>query len=172
MLKPSKHSVWGQAARQGNVRISTAGAVHPCLDASMPSGGSKRHQRTSCEGSRLRRPGCYKGVTGVPSSASREGEVPNFAALDFWLDLCAPSMGSQGTQKPPVRVAGFRRPVHWEGVTEISSGHQLGRGKTQLLLLGHCTLGWICTHPAALTNAPRSHLPGLHTQRGPHAEAT
>lgn len=78
-------------------------------------------------------------------SISREGEVQNFASLYPWLDLHVLSGNSRRHPGAICQVVGFRQLAHWKGVTGIL---QLGRWKTQFLMLGPFILGWIHAQPA------------------------
>lgn len=91
------------AAREGKVPVPAARAMGPCLDMSIPSGGSQRHLGTTSRGGEAQEACSWKSMTVCLAVGSLGGEVPVFAArvLHPWLDYHTPSRGSQGTRGPP-----------------------------------------------------------------------
>lgn len=60
----------------------------------------------------------------------------------------ARSVSCSSSERPPTREVGSEGlSTESIGMTAVSRSQQLGRGKSQFLLLGPCILGWICASP-------------------------
>lgn len=68
-----------------------------------------------------------------------------------------------------IRLKGLER---WISMTLVTEGRQLKRGKSEFLLLGPFTLGWICVHLVAAHRGTQGLPVGVANSGGLCAETT
>lgn len=95
--------LWAGSQNGGEVRISIAGAVHPCLDTRHPV---KAHRGTQDPSVRAMGSG---GLCAGKAAVEWEDSVFAARVLSLWLDSCEPSGSSQRYPGPLARAVHFER---------------------------------------------------------------
>lgn len=88
------------AAREGKVPVPAARAMGPCLDMSIPSGGSQRHLGTTSRGGEAQEACSWKSVTVVSGSRQLGRRSPSFCCQGL-ASLVGLSHAQQGLTRHP-----------------------------------------------------------------------